>query len=1468
MKRLFLFSIVSIVLMAITTAAQAQIFYWIETTGNDQLGMVGKPFPHKLTIKLVATHTTLPAPNIVVDFNVTSGNATVTDTATTNDAGIAEAEVTAGNSIGNITVKAYTTVTRPYRRTIFLGTYNLKTIEPVTRKLVTNGTGTSNVWKKFKGENVPDGVPDIIDWSYAGYKNGEERIPDTFNLPYYNVVDYGAIPNDGQPDAQAITDAIAAAVNGGIVFFPPGQYDLRIGGDTIIGINIGKQNGRDIILRGSGAVGASRGGTTIKMHNHTNKKWSYYFKTKQQQGGYVSNVSGTYPKGVKSFRVNNIGVLGSKKYIIIEAQNLKGDDWADHCDQPLSEMHVKWTSIRKDGINITEYHEIDRVQGNRIYLKNPTMTPLNSNYKVRWTNMQENMGIEDIHFDGGLNKKYGHLKDIGRHWITFQYTVNSWIRRCRFSNSIMCIGMSNGRNNTVYAIIQDGRAGHYTLNGSNGATSNLGMLVEVYTWDKSPHHGLNVSNHTVGNVYLGANGSIKGPDSHGSQPRWTLWDNYFGTTNQQSSGDNKNLPHHLDGYTRWNNESLDTDKFNVWTGAYGSHTGAIISGWKQANNIAPAGASYLESFGTHVYPNSLYIGQLSRRLGYKPAWIEEIKEDYENFFEQIYSNRQPDIEGPPPPPESDIQFNSDLTTTFEINENTSSNVNIGDPFIATDEHSDATITYSLENTTLFTINSETAQLKTRGSLDYEDHKTHVFFVKASNTEGVNASLIVKVRLLDVNEAPKITLPKYARVLDFGIDETNVIGKLIGDPITATDPDDADADADADGVDTLTYSLLSAGGDYSNDYKSFELDSETNQLKNKVALDYEDIDWDRPAVFRHKYIYGMKVRVTDSGGLSDTITTYVTVQNLDEPHFLDSSYNPRSIAERTEAGENVGLPITAFAHGDESDTDSITYSLSGDDVDSFDFNSETGQLITKAELDYETKDTYSVVVTASDGDLERSITVTINVTDVIEDWPLAGRTQQIQDAIVALVDDADTAEDVTIDHLSEIKILDVKSLAITSVLQPHDFQGLSSLQRLYIGNIWAGSNDANQYGTLPEGIFTGLNKLQYLQIEYVNLTVLDEDVFSDLSRLFSLQLGGNPIKTLPSGIFSNNKRLKFLYFNECELESLPEDVFSGLKKLYTLKLSNNNLATIPEDLFDGLKALGSIDLLGNDLTSVSEGLCANLPNLTHVSLSKNELTSIPEKIFAGLPKLSHVTLSYNDFDSLPDGLFSGISTMKYFDIEQNNGVWNSKMLFNVSLEKVKQSEFKVVFPLGAPHTVTFPITVTNGIIAGGRTSVAVRAGSTESNPLTVVRNADTDDAVTVSMGDLPSVPRSKGRGFGFSKSDTPLVVLGAISRAPGQRGKPGTTELLVNYPNPFNPDTWIPYQLARTSNLSITIYDIRGNVVRELSLGHQTAGYYIGRSRAAYWDGRNKTGERVSSGIYFYGFKTDDMSTVRKMIILK
>ena len=98
--------------------------------------------------------------------------------------------------------------------------------------------------------------------------------------------------------------------------------------------------------------------------------------------------------------------------------------------------------------------------------------------------------------------------------------------------------------------------------------------------------------------------------------------------------------------------------------------------------------------------------------------------------------------------------------------------------------------------------------------------------------------------------------------------------------------------------------------------------------------------------------------------------------------------------------------------------------------------------------------------------------------------------------------------------------------------------------------------------------------------------------------------------------------------------------------------------------------------------------------------------------------------------------------------------------------------------------------------------------------------------------------------------------------------PQKTALLANYPNPFNPETWIPYQLAAASEVEIVIYDIRGIGIRRFDLGHQLAGDYTPRYRAAYWDGRNEVGEPVASGLYFYTLTTGEYTATRKMLIRK
>lgn len=127
-----------------------------------------------------------------------------------------------------------------------------------------------------------------------------------------------------------------------------------------------------------------------------------------------------------------------------------------------------------------------------------------------------------------------------------------------------------------------------------------------------------------------------------------------------------------------------------------------------------------------------------------------------------------------------------------------------------------------------------------------------------------------------------------------------------------------------------------------------------------------------------------------------------------------------------------------------------------------------------------------------------------------------------------------------------------------------------------------------------------------------------------------------------------------------------------------------------------------------------------------------------------------------------------------------------------------------------------------------------------------------------------ITEAKQRNFGDKTFQKGIAMLEQLLVAL----RPTATVLLANYPNPFNPETWIPYHLAHAADVTFTIYDIKGVMVRQLDLGYQPAGYYTDRSKAAYWDGQNESGESVASGVYFYQFWAGDYTAIRRMVILK
>ncbi|MAJ72060.1 hypothetical protein CMK13_03575, partial [Candidatus Poribacteria bacterium] len=98
--------------------------------------------------------------------------------------------------------------------------------------------------------------------------------------------------------------------------------------------------------------------------------------------------------------------------------------------------------------------------------------------------------------------------------------------------------------------------------------------------------------------------------------------------------------------------------------------------------------------------------------------------------------------------------------------------------------------------------------------------------------------------------------------------------------------------------------------------------------------------------------------------------------------------------------------------------------------------------------------------------------------------------------------------------------------------------------------------------------------------------------------------------------------------------------------------------------------------------------------------------------------------------------------------------------------------------------------------------------------------------------------------------------------------PKESQLLANFPNPFNPETWIPYQLTNSASVSLIIYDVNGQVVRKIEVGHRLMGLYTTTDQAVYWDGRDDLGEIVTSGVYFYTLIADDFHQTKKMILLK
>ena len=301
---------------------------------------------------------------------------------------------------------------------------------------------------------------------------------------------------------------------------------------------------------------------------------------------------------------------------------------------------------------------------------------------------------------------------------------------------------------------------------------------------------------------------------------------------------------------------------------------------------------------------------------------------------------------------ADVEENPEFpgaTTTRSVDENTVAGEDIGAPVAATDADEDDAVTYTLSGTDAasFDIISATGQLQTKDALDHETKDSYTVTVTVTDAAGLIDAITVTINVADVDENPEFRGAATTR----SVDENTVAGEDIGVPVAATDADEDDA---------VTYTLSGT------DAASFDISSATGQLQTKDALDHET-----------KASYTVTVTATDAAGLSDEIMVTINVADVEENPEFPGATTTRSVDEKTVAGEDIGAPVAAT---DADEDDELTYTLSGTDAASFDIISATGQLQTKDALDHETKDSYMVMVTATDeAGLSDAITVTINIT---------------------------------------------------------------------------------------------------------------------------------------------------------------------------------------------------------------------------------------------------------------------------------------------------------------------------------------------------------------------------------------------------------------------------------------------------------------------------------------------------------
>lgn len=491
---------------------------------------------------------------------------------------------------------------------------------------------TSSLWTEFLSCQTSGNEATLSDYSYAGYKHGELDVPDVA-YKVFRVDDFGAVPNDGKSDRKALTDAIEAAkANGeGVILFSAGRYDLRTEDAPNEPVIIDADK---IVLRGAGC---ESGGTELFME-HPNQVldaslWNtpelISFRYVRSTDKKLADVTGNATKGSFSVEIDNTASLTAGDRVFIRLSN--NDPRLITQELGGYDADANWTELMTQGVQVTEYHEVAKVSGNKVTFKEPIMHAIDSQWG--WTlhehSCHKGNGVEDIAFVGNFREPFNHhhnaLHDSGFRMLTLSRQVDGWVRRCRFTDVSEALSVVLSGNVSVYSCSITGNPGHSAIR----AQASTGVFIGKVNDQAGQFHSVGVSKTSIGTV-LWRNTWTTATcfEAHASQPRCTLFDACEGGfMAARSGGDEAAAPNHLGELILWNfNETDGGEKdFDTWRRNTRWVRPIIVGMHGGSTSFKTTQVTAEEGNGTLMEPLSLYEAQITRRLGAIPQWLNDLK---------------------------------------------------------------------------------------------------------------------------------------------------------------------------------------------------------------------------------------------------------------------------------------------------------------------------------------------------------------------------------------------------------------------------------------------------------------------------------------------------------------------------------------------------------------------------------------------------------------------------------------------------------------------------------------------------------------------------------------------------------------------------------------------------------------------------------------------------------------------------